>query len=132
MPNQVGVSGDAQPAAAPAVASTSRKKTKARRDPDYRAAWRACREPWSITPGSEIDLRAVLDDLLKSGWSIQALKAFAYRVREFAHRDKDRVTTGAWRWAVYLASPAWPQDGPLSAATFLAEFNVNPDRDAGR
>ena len=109
------------------------KKAKARRGSDYHAAWLACRKPWlNELSGAEIDLRATLDKLLKSGWSIQALKAYAFRVREYAHRGNDRVTTGAWRWAVYLASPAWPQDGPLSAATFLAEFNANPDRDAGR
>jgi hypothetical protein len=107
----------------------TRKKAQARSDPDYRAAWRACREPWMIMgPGSEIDLRAALDALLKSGWSIQALKAYAYRMREFAHRGNERVTAGARRWAVYFASRAWGQEGPLGAATFLAEFNANPER----
>lgn len=125
MPNQIGVSGDAPPAAA----NTLRKKTKALRDPDYHAAWLACRKPWSSEwSGTEIDLRAVLDDLLKSGWTIRALKAYAFRVREYARRGNEHVTAGAWRWAVYFASPAWRQDGPLGAKTFLAEFNANPER----
>jgi hypothetical protein len=129
MPNQIGVSSDAPPAAASAVANMLRKKTKALRDPDYHAAWLACRKPWiSEWSGSEIDLRAALDDLLKSGWSIQALKAYAFRVREYARRGNEHVTAGAWRWAVYLASRrAWGQDGPLGAKTFLAEFNANPE-----
>jgi len=107
------------------------KKTTARRASDYHVAWLACRKPWvSEWPGCprvELNLRAALDDLLKSGWSIQALKAFAFSVREYAHKGNERVTVGAWRWAVYLASTG-PASGPLSASSFLESFKANPER----
>jgi hypothetical protein len=43
------------------------KKTKAPRDPDYVAAWRACGKPIPGENPAENDLRAKLDGLLKAG-----------------------------------------------------------------
>lgn len=109
------------------VEAMSKKPT---RDPDYRAAWRACgarlaRSAWG--DNADVDLRAMLDALLKSGWSIQALKAYASVVwRNW--RRYDHVTPAAWRLAVYFASLDGSREGCLSAATFLKEFNENPER----
>jgi hypothetical protein len=102
------------------------KRSKAPRDADYRAAWRACREPWG-----EIDLRVALRDLLKSGWNIQALKAYAFRVRYFGlcRKGIDHVTACAWRQAVRDASSRGMFGD--QAASFLAEFKANPERYAG-
>lgn len=75
------------------------KKTKAPLDPDHKAAWRACKKPW-VGLGA-VDLRKKLDQLIKSGWPIQALKAYAFCL--FRHPRCDHVTEGAWRWAVRFA-----------------------------
>jgi hypothetical protein len=56
------------------------KPAKAPSDPDYRAAWLACREP-DETWGQHhepTDLRAKLDEALRGGWTPQALKAYAF------------------------------------------------------
>lgn len=86
------------------------KKTKAlrktlARDPLYRAAWLACREPWISKGWGEgapvkIDLRVALNKLLKSGWSIQALETFA---NSWCDWRRDHLTRKPWRWAVYWA-----------------------------
>jgi hypothetical protein len=110
------------------------KRTKAPRHADYRDAWRACRKPWisdwvgTDCPRVEIDLRAALRSLLKSGWSIRALKAYAFSVKYFAHsrKDIDHVTAGAWRYAVRFASSS--DIFGAQAATFLAEFKADPER----
>jgi hypothetical protein len=64
-------------------------------DPDYRAAWTACRGHNRNGAPSVVDLRECLTRALKSGWSIASVKAFA-----FCHCKQDRydhVTRGAWR-----------------------------------
>jgi hypothetical protein len=53
------------------------RKEKSPDASDYRAAGRACRKS---VPGEENDLLAKLDDALRSGWTIQALKAYAFLV----------------------------------------------------
>src|SRR5262245_26956302 len=73
------------------------KKTKAR-NADYVAAWRACRKPALDFDGREIDLRARLNNVLKSGWSIQAVEAYAWYscrdTRSLRPRDKRCVAAG--------------------------------------
>lgn len=73
-------------------------------DPLYRAAWLACREPWVMNWGdgapAKTDLRAALNKLLKSGWPMQALEAFAWSWSDGRH---DHLTRKPWRWAVYWA-----------------------------
>jgi hypothetical protein len=147
MPNLNGVSANAPPpplnSITPDAVAQARsealkkmkapKRTKAPRDADHSAAWRACREPWIIDwppdyPRTEIDLRAALRGLLRSGWNIRALKAYAFSVRYYAHgrKDIDHVTAGAWRQAVRDASsPGMFGD---KAALFLAEFKSDPER----
>ena len=72
------------------------KKAKAPKDPDYRAAWRACKKPW--ISWSVVDLRKRLKQVLRSGWSIQALKAYAFVY--WRHKRCDHVTEelGAGLW----------------------------------
>lgn len=70
------------------------KPVKGPTDPDHHAAWLACREPWE----GEIDLRGILDDLLKSGWSIQSLKEYAHK--HWRYTGRPHVTRAAWRVAV--------------------------------
>jgi hypothetical protein len=96
------------------------KKTKARRDPDYVAAWRACGTPLPGEDPTQNDLRERLDRALKSDWSIQALKAFAYVCRPKALWRYDNVTPAAWRWAVCLAELETSLDG----VSFLERFNA--------
>lgn len=117
------------------------KKTKAPRDADYRAAWYACRKPWvtsvfnekpliwgepwaTFVDGAEIDMRALLDKVLKSGWSIRALKAYAFCFwRHLYGIDRyDRVTAFAWRHAVHDAAV-----GDGHASRFLTAFSANPE-----
>jgi hypothetical protein len=92
------------------------KKTRARRDPAYSAAWSACGKPFPGEDPEQNDLRTKLDGLLKAGWSIQALYSFAsiWRPRRY-----ERVTPATWRLAVELAS----LDLLGSATEFLGEFN---------
>jgi hypothetical protein len=52
---------------------------------DYSAAQRACSK---CLHGEEGDLRPKLDDALKSGWSIQALKAYAFSVWQLRHQPR--------------------------------------------
>lgn len=107
----------------------ARKKPKAPRDPDYRAAWKACRKPWAMAwGGGEVDLRVELSKLLKSGWSIQALKAYAWGHFHFSPRF-DYVTAAPWRYAVHFAHDdlVSGRHGPASATAFLEFFNAHPD-----
>jgi hypothetical protein len=93
------------PNGSPDLSIVKTKKTKARRDPDYSTAWRACGArlaPSVWGTDEEINLRAMLDDLLKSGWSIQALRSYAFAWRP--RRDYDHVTPAAWRWGIYFAN----------------------------
>lgn len=110
------------------TSTKARKKAKAPRDADYLAAWKACRKPWPAAWGfgQEVDLRVLLDKLLKSGWSIQALKAYAYCVwRHVYGRDRyDHVTAFAWRYAVDFANADIGGD----ASRHLTQFSANPER----
>jgi hypothetical protein len=73
-------------------------KDKAPRDADYSAAWRACSK---VPPGEAGDLHAKLDNALKAGWSIEALKAYAFCV--WRNTSGDYVTEAAWRLSVEFA-----------------------------
>jgi hypothetical protein len=94
------------------------KKAKAPNDPDYRAAWKACKEPW--VSWTTVDLRKKLKQLLRSGWSIQALKAYAYC--NWRHKRCDHVTEGAWRWAVAFADSTHV----LGGSRLLERFKEDP------
>jgi hypothetical protein len=98
--------------------SKPRKEMQA--DPDYRAAWKACgaRLAPSVWGNEEIDLRADLDELLKSGWSMKALTAYASTWRK---RGFDHTTPSAWRWAIYFAHYDLDRDASL-ANRFLKDF----------
>src|SRR5690242_16965580 len=101
--------------------SKARKRTQEPRDADYRAAWRACGVTLSTRvwgdDAAQIDLRTRLGDLLKSGWSIQALRSYAskWQIRRYDH-----ITPATWRWAVYFASINIAGE----ATTFLKDFNT--------
>lgn len=86
---------------------------------DYSAARRACGK---LLPGEKDDLRAKLDSALKSGWSMQALKAYAILV--WQQPRSDRVTETAWRLAVEFAD----SNGCSGGRNFLKRFNANPER----
>lgn len=125
------------------VTKRTRKKRKGACDADHQAAWTACRKPWiesvanekprvwgelwsAWAEGEHLDLRAVLDKLLQSGWTIPALKAYAYCswFRHLYGEDRyDHVTTFAWRYAVHSAST----DLCGEASRYLARFNANPE-----
>lgn len=87
---------------------------------DYRAAWKACEEPWE-TFGRVDDLRKRLRSLLRSGWSIGALKAYAFVV--WRHKRSNKVTRSAWRWAVAFADPSVP----LGGGNILERFKDDPE-----
>jgi hypothetical protein len=101
------------------MAEKTLRKAKSPEAGDYRAAWRACSK---LVPGEESDLLAKLDGLLKSGWSIQALKAYATYVWQQAAFD--HVTEGAWRLAVEFAD----SNGCSGGRDFLKRFIANPER----
>jgi len=84
-------------------------EAKAHRDADYSAAWRAC---CKVLPSEEGDLRAKLDNALKAGWSIQALKAYAFCV--WCNTSSDYVTEAAWRLS------ACPLSSPTAMAVAVA------------
>jgi hypothetical protein len=86
---------------------------------DYSAAQRACSK---CLHGEEGDLRPKLDDALKSGWSIQALKAYAFSVWQLP--AVDHVTEVAWRLAVEFAD----SNGCSGGRDFLKRFNANRER----
>jgi hypothetical protein len=98
-------------------------KTEKSRDGDYRAALRACGE---VLPGEEGDLRAKLDNALKAGWTIEALKAHAFAV--WRKPDCDRVTEAAWRLSVEFAD----SNGCSGGRDFLKRFNADPERSVRR
>lgn len=112
----------------------ARKKTRTPRDPDYAAAWQACRKtyssrgffmPFMPSPADCIyvaDLRSCLDVVIKSGWCVAAIKAYAFcNCRMYAHHD--HVTATAWRAAVYRISVG----DTHGAEAFLQRFNADPD-----
>jgi hypothetical protein len=86
---------------------------------DYSAAQRACSK---CLQGEESDLRPKLDDALKSGWSIRALKAYAFSVWQVLAFDG--VTEAAWRLAVEFAD----SNGCSGGREFLKRFNASPER----
>lgn len=94
-------------------------------DPDHRAAWAACRKPDVVGWGddTELDLRELLVERLKSGWSIPALKSYAYRYCRYTGRE--HVTPAGWRMAVRLTG------SEIFVGSFLEEFNSDPERYAG-
>ncbi len=92
---------------------------RAPKDPNYRAAWRACKKPWKSW--SVVDLRKKLKQLLRSGWSIRALKAYAFC--QWRHKRCDHVTVGAWRWAVAFADASHEFGG----RSLLERFKADPD-----
>ena len=104
------------------TATEALKRTKGPSDPDHRAAWLACRKPeprcWR---DGEIDLRAALDTALKAGWTIPALKAYAFC--EWRYTRRDHVTDAAWRMAV-----KWAADSGYMAQSFLERFKTDPER----
>jgi hypothetical protein len=88
-------------------------------DTDYLAARRACS---SGVPGEEDNLCAKLDGALKLGWSIQALKAYAFSV--WRSPDCDHVTNTAWRLSVEFAE----SNGCSGGREFLKRFNADLKR----
>jgi hypothetical protein len=88
-------------------------------DADYLAARRACS---TGVLGEEDNLCAKLDSALKSGWSLQALKAYAFSV--WSAHDCDYVTDIAWRLSVEFAD----SNGCSGGRDFLKRFNANPKR----
>jgi hypothetical protein len=86
---------------------------------NYRAARRACGK---YVHGEEGDLSAKLEDALRSGWSIEALKAYALSIwQQSASHD---VTDAAWRLAVEFAD----SNGCSGSRDFLKRFSANPER----
>jgi len=88
-------------------------------DTDYRAARRACS---TGVPGEEDNLCAKLDGALKSGWSILALKAYAFSV--WRDSSCNHVTDDAWRLSVEFAE----SNGRSGGRDFLKRFNADPKR----
>jgi len=86
---------------------------------DYSAARKACGK---YVHGEEGDLSAKLEDALRSGWSIEALKAYALSIwQQSASHD---VTDAAWRLAVEFAD----SNGCSGGRDFLKRFSANPER----
>jgi len=86
---------------------------------DYSAARRACGK---YAHGEEGDLSAKLEDALRSGWSIEALKAYAFSIwQQSASHD---VSDAAWRLAVEFAD----SNGCSGGRDFLKRFSANPER----
>ena len=103
------------------MADQTLRKAKSPEAADHRAAWRACRK---LVPGeeSDLDLVAKLDNLLKSGWSIKALKAYAFSV--WRKSDRDDAAEAAWRLAVEFGD----SNGCSGGRGFLKRFNANRER----
>ena len=78
------------------------RKAEASGDADYDAVRRACSK---APPAEGGDLGAKLDDALKSGWSIEALKAYAF---------------SAWRDPAVTMSLTLHGACPLSSLTAMA------------
>jgi hypothetical protein len=86
---------------------------------DYLAARRACHK---CVHGEEGDLSAKLEDALRSGWSIEALKAYAFSIwQQSASHD---ITDAGWRLAVEFAD----SNGCSGGRDFLKRFSANPER----
>jgi hypothetical protein len=86
---------------------------------DYSTARRACGENLH---GEEGDLSAKLEDALRSGWSIEALKAYAFSIwQQSASHD---VTDAAWRLAVEFAD----SNGCSGGRDFLKRFSAKSER----
>jgi hypothetical protein len=88
-------------------------------DSDYVAVRRACGKHLH---GEEGDLSAKLEEALRSGWSIEALKAYAFSI--WQQSASDDVTDAAWRLAVEFAD----SDGCSGGRNFLKRFSSNPER----
>lgn len=90
-------------------------------DPDYRAAWRACRPLPQLDPNryhyseTRVRMREWLAAALRTGWSMAALKASAWNYRT---AGCDHVTPAAWRYAVLFYS---------TDRKFLERFNTHPE-----
>jgi hypothetical protein len=85
---------------------------------DYSAARRACGKHVHSEGG---DLSAKLEDALRSGWSIEALKAYAFSIwQQSASHD---VSDAAWRLAVEFAD----SNGCSGGRDFLKRFSANPE-----
>jgi hypothetical protein len=114
------------------MTTKARKKPKASCDRIYKEAWRACREPWinkSYVTGeitTEVDMRAALTKLLRSGWSARALKAYA--TSHFRERRYKHVTNAPWRFAVHSAYQDVRYGNTFGSNRFLEEFNADPER----
>jgi hypothetical protein len=89
---------------------------------DCRAARHACVK---LVPGEESDLPAKLDSVLKSGWTIQALKAYAFSV--WRKSDCADGTEAAWRLAVEFAD----SNGCSGGRNFLKRVHANVERYSG-
>ena len=87
-------------------------------DADYDAAQRACA---NYLHGEEGDLSAKLEEALRSGWSIEALKAYAFSI--WQQSASDEVTDTAWRLAVEFADSY----GCGGGRNFLKQFSSNPE-----
>jgi hypothetical protein len=86
---------------------------------DYSAARRACGK---YVHGEGGDLTAKLEDALRSGWSIEGLKAYAFSMwQQSASHD---VSDAAWRLAVEFAD----SNGCSGGRGFLKRFSANPER----
>jgi hypothetical protein len=87
-------------------------------DSDCVAARWACS---NYLDGEGGNLSAKLEEALRSGWSIEALKAYAFSTwRQSASGD---VTDTAWRLAVEFAN----SNGCTGGRNFLKRFSSNPE-----
>jgi len=85
---------------------------------DYRAARQACSRSLS---GEEDELCAKLNSALKSGWSMQALKAYATTV--WQQSGSDDVSEAAWRLTIEHAD----SKGCSGGRDFLRRYKANHD-----
>ncbi len=99
--------------------------TKTTVDPDHRAAWLACRKPFERPFGGDaVNLRVALAELLKTGWSVAALKAYSFS--RWNIRRRGHITPDIWRMGIYSAhqDTLYNPYGPLSAVVFLEEYKA--------
>lgn len=94
------------------------RKAEASGDADYDAVRRACSK---APPAEGGDLGAKLEDALKSGWSIEALKAYAFSA--WRAPGCDHVTDAAWRLSVEFAD----SNGCGGGRDFLKRFKAEPE-----
>jgi hypothetical protein len=97
----------------------SGRKCADRAGSDYVAARRACGN--HLQHGEEGDLSAKLEEALRSGWSIEALKAYAFSI--WQQTASDDVTDAAWRLAVEFAD----SNGCSGGRNFLKRFSADPE-----